>query len=426
MSRSVLLSLLLIVCFLTAGAQSEKQWLKHQIKTLSRDAFHGRGYVGNGTGKAAAYMARFFHGAGLRSFSPDSSYLQPYRFPVNTFPREMYLKLQRKEMIPGADYIIHAASSGRKAEKLRVKPVNLALVRDSTAWDSLRTRLHTGHAWLLHHTDTLLKNLQLNARAFASSLPDGVFLIPKHGKLTWTVARNVIPATVYYIEDTVMPRRIRKVSLHADHKFEEAYLSQNVIGYVPGTERPDSFLVFTAHFDHLGRMGRKTIFPGAHDNASGTAVVMYLAQHFAKNPQRYSMVFIGFSGEEAGLMGSAYFVDNPLFPLANIRFVVNLDMTGDATDGITIVNALEQEEAWHIIDRINQQHDYLPKINRREQTRNSDHYYFGEKGVPAVFIFGLGAKGYYHDIFDRPEALTLHNIDRLIRLLIDFSIAMQQ
>jgi aminopeptidase YwaD len=168
-------------------------------------------------------------------------------------------------------------------------------------------------------------------------------------------------------------------------------------------------------------MGRNTIFPGAHDNASGTAFMMYMARYFAQHPQRYSIAFIGFSGEEAGLLGSKHYVADPLFPLANIRFLVNLDMTGDATNGITVVNGTENEPEFAIMEEINNRKQYLPKINKREKTANSDHYHFAEKGVPAVFIYGNGTKGFYHDVFDVAKELSLENIDKLAHMLIDFT-----
>ena len=162
------------------------------------------------------------------------------------------------------------------------------------------------------------------------------------------------------------------------------------------------------------------MFPGAHDNASGTSLMLFLANYFSKNPPKYSVAFMGFSGEEAGLMGSKHYANSPLFPLEKISLVINLDMTGDATDGITIVNGLQQPYAFTMLDTINKRNNYVPKMNQREQTANSDHYSFSEKGVPAIFIFGLGAKGYYHDVFDKAEELSFNNIDSLAKLLIDF------
>jgi Zn-dependent M28 family amino/carboxypeptidase len=129
-----------------------------------------------------------------------------------------------------------------------------------------------------------------------------------------------------------------------------------------------------------------------------------------------------FSGEEAGLLGSKYYVQHPVFPLDKIRFLINLDMTGDATNGITMVNGQANTKEYSLMNTINEEQGYVPKINQREQTQNSDHYPFCEAGVKGIFIFGLGTKPYYHDVFDVAKEISLENIDGLSKLLIDFTL----
>lgn len=188
---------------------------------------------------------------------------------------------------------------------------------------------------------------------------------------------------------------------------------------VPGTLK-DSFIVFTSHYDHLGMMGKEAMFPGANDNASGTSMMLYLASYYAQHPGRYTMVFIGFSGEEAGLIGSKYFTEHPLIPLNRIRFLTNLDMVGDATNGITVVNATTFKNEFELLKQINEKNHYLKEIKSRDKAANSDHYHFTEAGVPSFFIYSNGGKGYYHDVFDTPSNLSLNNVGKLSDLLIHF------
>jgi hypothetical protein len=96
-------------------------------------------------------------------------------------------------------------------------------------------------------------------------------------------------------------------------------------------------------------------------------------------------------------------------------------MTGDATNGITMVNAPQNEHEYNIMSKINTEKGYLPEIKKRDQTRNSDHYSFCDKGVRGVFIYGNGTKPYYHDVFDVAKEISLEHIDDLARLLIDFT-----
>ena len=417
--KPVILLLSLIVSTITYG-QHEKKWIKHQVRTLSGNTFHGRGYVNKGSDKAATYVARQFKEFGLLPFTEDSSYLQTYKFPVNTFPGDMFLRINKKELLPGADYIIYEGSSSASVKKMKIKKIDLRDVKDTATWQRIKSGFNPRYAYLLSGYDTVVKHLNLKRRDLARALATGVFLLPKHGKMIWSVARDTVAATIFTVEDTVLPKKPRKLEARVQNKFVDEFVNKNAIAFVPGTEQPDSFIVFSAHLDHLGMMGRNTVFPGAHDNASGTSLMLYLANYFSKNPAKYSVAFMGFSGEEAGLMGSRHYADHPLFPLEKIALVINLDMTGDAIDGITVVNGKEQKAAFTLLDTLNKRSSYLPKMNQREQSANSDHYSFSEKGVPAIFIFGLGAKGHYHDIFDTPDQLSFKNIDNLAKLLIDF------
>ena len=257
----------------------------------------------------------------------------------------------------------------------------------------------------------------------AQALPKGCYIVPQHGKLTWTVATDVAPATVLYVEDTILPKHLKKASINIHSVYNPAAKNENIIGIAPG-EVKDSYIVFTAHYDHLGMMGKDAVFNGASDNASGTAMLLYLATYFAAHPQHYSMVFIAFSGEEAGLLGSKYFVSHPLIPLDHIRFLTNIDIMGDATEGVTVVNATEYNKQFSLLTYLNEKNDYLPYVKSRGKAANSDHYFFTEKGVPSFFIFSNGGKGYYHDVFDNAKEVTLNNIDKAARLFIDFAIAL--
>ena len=94
--------------------------------------------------------------------------------------------------------------------------------------------------------------------------------------------------------------------MRVDAQLQRNYPTQNLAAVVRGTIRPDSFLIVSAHYDHLGMMGPHVYFPGANDNASGVALLLELAAHYAKPENRpaYSVVFLLFGAEEAGLVGS--------------------------------------------------------------------------------------------------------------------------
>ncbi|HAN76627.1 MAG TPA: arginyl aminopeptidase, partial [Bacteroidales bacterium] len=193
--------------------------------------------------------------------------------------------------------------------------------------------------------------------------------------------------------------------------------TQNVIGYLPG--KSDSLIVFTAHYDHVGMMGNKTFFPGAHDNASGTAMVLDLARFYASKKEKpeYSMLFIFFAGEELGLLGSLYYVQNPVYPLENIKFLVNLDMISGGEKGIKVVNGSVFQSEFDTLSKLNKENNLLADVSIRGAAANSDHYYFYEKGVKCFFIYSLGAYSEYHTVNDKAVGLPLYEYEDIFNLL---------
>lgn len=204
---------------------------------------------------------------------------------------------------------------------------------------------------------------------------------------------------------------------------QAGYRSQNVCGYLPGAS--DSMIVFTAHYEHLGMNG-DTIFYGAHDNASGTAAVMDLAREMATGgwnlPARYTCVFLFFSGEESGLVGSSYFVDNPLINLSKVKLLINIDLFCGGDDGLMIVNANSDETSHYadLMQSINDLHGFTPKVARRDNAANSDHYWFTSE-CPAIFLYTLGGPfGGYHSPADTCTGCGLGNYNSLMSLLRSF------
>lgn len=404
-------------------AQTEVPFLKEQASILAAPGMYGRGYINGGGDKAAQYIRDQFGKFGLKSFKGTDAYYQSYHFPVNVFPGVVSLKLNHKRLQPGKDFLVHPASSSISIRNKKLQTINLAGVKDSIAWEKLERQFDPQYAYLLKNIDTFIQHGNLSIRKLANLFTKGgVFLLPQSKKLIWLATTDTVKSTIFMVKDSSMPKKIREVSAQVENQFVPDFSTQNILGYVPGTQRPDSFIVFAAHYDHLGEMGKGTIFPGASDNASGVAVLLSLARYYAAHPAKYSIAFMSFSGEEAGLIGSGYYVTSPVFPLRRIRFLVNLDIIGDATRGITVVNgnAPETADQYALLEKINREHGYLPSLTARDQAKNSDHYPFSEKEIPAVYIYTNGVKPWYHDINDRPEELGFEQVDGVLALLKEF------
>lgn len=194
------------------------------------------------------------------------------------------------------------------------------------------------------------------------------------------------------------------------------YRSQNVCGYIPG--EVDTMIVFTAHYEHLGMHG-DTLFPGAHDNASGTAAVMDLARMANLQRGRYTYVFLLFGGEESGLVGSHYFADNPLFAFSKVKLLVNIDLFCGGDEGLMVVNANDRATAPYVdlLQAVNDRDGYTPKIGRRDNAPNSDHWYLS-RHCPAIFLYTLGGPyGGYHSHTDTCDGCGLGNYMRFMTLL---------
>jgi Zn-dependent M28 family amino/carboxypeptidase len=166
--------------------------------------------------------------------------------------------------------------------------------------------------------------------------------------------------------------------------------SHNIVGIIPGSERPDEYVIYTAHWDHLGRDGDE-IFNGAVDNASGTGGLLVLARAFAAlepRPAR-SIVFLPVTAEEQGLLGSAHYAEHPVFPLDRTVAVINIDVLNyiGPTRDITIVG-YGNSELDRYVEEVAAQFSRRVMPDQRPEAGSfyrSDHFSFAKQGVPALY-----------------------------------------
>ena len=358
---------------------------------------HGRGYVLKGDSIAADYIKKEFEKFGLKPISKE--FYQRFSFPINTFPGEMIVKVGKQKLIPGKDFIMDENSGGGKG-KFKVifikKPPKEYIDGAKVFLDSM-TYLYQEHV------------LVLSENKFNADL----------GRINRSLA-------IFHMKDSLVKHITKKIKINITNQFIPNYQSQNVISFIKGTQYPDSFIVFSAHYDHLGMMGKDVYFPGANDNASGCAMLLTLAKYYSQHPPKYSVAFMAFGGEEVGLLGSKHYVEDPLFPLKQIKFLVNMDIMGTGDEGIKVVNATEHKKEFDALVKINDVKKLLPSVQPRGKAAISDHYFFEEAGVKTFFIYTLGGIKAYHDIYDRPETLPLTKFEETFHLLTDFSEYLQK
>jgi aminopeptidase YwaD len=393
----------------------------HRItRKLCSPEFSGRGYVQGGDSLAALYIAKEFDEIGLETV--QGSPFQYFSLDVNTFPGEMKLKQAGKVLTPGVHFLIDPSSPGGN---LILNPkyisIEIALNREKLIAEIQEVIQKKGvyNSFVCDFvaaTGDTAKKLQGLTHELASLLP---VIELTNKKFTWSVGRNQLKFPLVQIQDSIYIAN-EPLEFKVKAIFKKGHQSQNVIGYLPAEKKCRKTLVFTAHYDHLGRMGSETYFPGANDNASGTAMLISMAKYFKENPVDCNLYFIAFAGEEAGLVGSKYFVENPLFRLKKIKFLVNLDIMGSGEEGITVVNATLFPKQFKILQNINTENDLLTVVKSRGPAANSDHYWFTDKGVPAFFIYTMGPNKNYHDVFDTYEALSFVEYEDITKLLVKF------
>jgi hypothetical protein len=215
--------------------------------------------------------------------------------------------------------------------------------------------------------------------------------------------------------------------------------SENVLGYIEGTDLKNELVVVTAHMDHLGIDTSKTgdqIFNGADDDGSGTVSVLEMAQAFAKAKKdghgpRRSILFMCVTGEEKGLLGSRWYTDNPVFPLASTVVDLNIDMIGRIDDAhkndSNYVYVIGSDKLSSELKTINETENATytgMKLDYRYDVPNepnnyygrSDHYNFAKHFIPIAFFFN-GVHADYHKETDEVSKINFPLMEKRARLV---------
>jgi len=393
----------------------DRLYAEKVVQALSDSLMHGRGYVNNGDKLAAEFIKKEFKKAGLKSIG--KSWFQTFPMTMNIFPDTMVVCVDNNKLVPGHEFVVFSNSP----------PVHNTFDLVFVSADSLKN--DSPHQIF---PERILKSkvvvTDANPREFDNKNPFGSagIVFTTDDKMWWNVSNGheVNDFFSLKIEKDKIPAGSKKLTVSINSEFNREYITQNVIGYIEGSMQPDSFLVFSAHYDHLGQMGSYTFFPGANDNASGTALLLDLARYYGEKENRpdLSMVFMAFAGEEAGLLGSGYYVQHPIFPLKKIKFLVNLDMVGSGSEGIKVVNGSIFKHRFQELVGLNKTNNLLAKVSQRGEAANSDHYPFYAAGVPSFFIYTLGKESpEYHSVYDTPQNVPFTEYDELFKLLTLFA-----
>lgn len=219
-----------------------------------------------------------------------------------------------------------------------------------------------------------------------------------------------------------IPNKQANIAVEIDHN---RFPSQNIIGWIEGKnpELKNEFVLIGAHYDHIGIASRPnsqndSIMNGADDNASGTAGVLAIAKAFAlgKTKPERSVIFMLFTGEEKGLIGSNYYVNHPLFPLEKTVAMINLDMIGrNGSDTVYVEGAKYNPDLSQIAINSVEKFGLKRFVMQQDLYQASDHYSFFKKGISAIgFTSGLHKD--YHTASDNPEDIQPVKMRKIAQL----------
>lgn len=397
------------------GAQDLGHY-KKIIKELSSEKYQGRGYAEDGANKAGKWIAKEFAKVGA-----DEVIQQPFTLNINTFPGKMDVAVDGKKLVPGVDFTLREFNPGLKGE-FGIYYIDTLNYNPDKIFADLESPQYKGAFVVCDFMFTYRHSADFRRIASKEQCSCSGMLYTWETPLKFYKAygEKVREKPILWVRPD-FPKDARTIKVNMENEFLENYGCFNVIAKVEG-RRHDSCLVFTAHYDHLGKLGKKTYYPGAHDNASGTAAIITLAAHYAKNTPEYDMYFIAFSGEDANLRGSEWYAEHPVVPLSQIKYLINLDMIADNNPMLYCEVSKEGMSGFGQFEKINSEKGYFKVLDRQELADNSDHYPFAVRNVPCIFFMNEhgDAYKYYHTVHDTWENAIFTSYEPVFNLIKEF------
>jgi hypothetical protein len=429
------------------------------VKDLAADALEGRESGEPGARLAADYIMSKLNGWGLEPAGSNGSYFQDFTFEYHSVARDASLEVftgeKKRNFVYGEDWRQQRYSgSGRLSADVVFVGYGISAPQkgyDDYASVDVRGKL------VLFSTDSprrledkLKDEAQFKSRVkaaqdhgacgvltfrsetqtsgfggFRGGLKKDIYkpdfaIISLESKVVDFIFKHLQtdPRTAFQqVEMTGRPQSLEtavRCCVNLNVTLDEKRPAQNILAKIAGTDKnlKDEYVIIGGHYDHLGIDPTGDVFNGADDNASGTAVVMEVARTMKLNrarPRR-TIIFALWGAEEEGLLGSRYYIENPLYPLDKTVTYINLDMEGEGNGRVSFSGVYYAPEIWDIVK------PGLPKdiLNNVDTGRGgpggSDHTYFLSQGVPAYSVFTQGPHFRTNRVGDvsdmiRPEVL---------------------
>lgn len=418
MNRILLRTLAALLMFAASSLSAQDlPRYRRLVRQLSSSRFQGRGYAREGVRKASDYIIREFRKSGV-----DEVMYQPFTLDINTFPGRMELAIDGKRLKAGRDFTVREYNPATDGEyhlyHIDTLHYDFQHVRRDLLLPENRGAIVVCDFWFPYKHRSDFAWLQNRDSSGVSGM---LYTWNEPLKFYKAYGERVAELPTFWTLASVMPSDAKSIMARVDQKFFKDYATDNVIAKVAG-ERHDSCIIFTAHYDHLGNLGKHVYYGGANDNASGIAAIITLAKYYAQHRPKYDTYFIAFSGEDAYLRGSRWYVDHPVVPLTRVRYLFNIDMVGDNNPALHCEPSDAGAWAFPVLERLNSQSGYFRGLKRAPLEEKSDHYPFAVHGVPCIFFENEegDAFPYYHTPQDNYKNVRFDSYKPLFHLITDF------
>ena len=443
--------------------------MKEILTILASDALEGRETGERGQKMAAAFIADYFEQLGLQPVVPAKngmSYYQKFELESSK-PGKTYLKSTNLTLINGIETLYYGSANmaapksletvyvgkGTDTEYASVKTEGKMVVVDGSEgffqqWKNLSDKAYKHGAALVviiakdndEDFNAIIKQYgsffmhpPLGFKKENSNSSNGAFLVGP------SAAASLLNSTSEKINKALSSNSLSKIKgttvEYVTSREIKMVGTENVLGYLEGTDKKDEVVIITAHYDHIGKQGEK-INNGADDDGSGTTAVLKMAKAFVKakaegHGPRRSILFMTVTGEEKGLLGSEYYVNNPIFPLDKTVVDLNIDMVGrtdeaheDDREFVYLVGSDKLSSELHelsekandsftnlSIDYTYNDQDHPDRIYYR-----SDHWNFAKNNIPVIFYFN-GTHDDYHQPSDTVDKIEFDLLQKRAQLV---------
>lgn len=435
---------LLVLFSLSTNCQSQnpedlQQVFEKHIGFLASDELEGRETGTKGEELAAQYLAQTFKSVGLVPKENSEGYFQPFEFLLTReFSNQDFLFIDNKKVTISDGYF-PLNFSGKGSAQAQLVDVGFGISAPELEYDDYKGKgeikgkiflievsspdgVHPHSNYLAYH------GLKIRVKTAEQKGAAAVIFVNSDQQVndpikdySLKVASTDIPVVFVSNQDGLKDGQHIKLSVGLKELKRQG---KNVIGYID--HRAASTMIIGAHYDHLGygqnggslHRGEKSIHNGADDNASGTTMLIALAQAFQNESfKKYNYLFIAFSGEEKGLLGSNYFVKNPTIDLSKANLMINMDMVGrlDAEDPVLVINGTGTSPAW---DSVLAQ-TTIEGLKIKTTTSGvgpSDHTSFYFQDIPVLHFF-TGTHRDYHKPTDDAENLNYPGMVKVYQYL---------